>query len=235
MDVPSHIIDAIKAIALRYPAIRRIFVYGSRARGDASERSDIDIAVYLWDESDYGAASSLNDDIDEIDTLLSFDVTPIHKLLDKKFLASVENEGICIYMGKFENKYENFKKAVQRLSDVIEDSSRLREVLIKDGVEDILRDSVIQRFEFSYELAWKTLKEYLHANGLSVETLPRLVFKAAYQHNLINDEGLWLQMINDRNATSHLYAETFANTVAQRVTAQYLPAFRELEERLRML
>ncbi len=232
MDVPSLIINSIRTIALRYPAIRRISVYGSRARGDANERSDIDIAVYLWDESDYDTISSFAEDIDRIDTLLSFDIAQMNDRLDERFLDFVRNEEVSIYMSKFDNKYDNFKKAVQRLADVVEDGSMLRESLNKDGYEDILRDSVIQRFEFCYELAWKTLKEYLHANGLSVETLPRPVFKAAYQHNIINDEKLWLQMINDRNATSHLYAEGFANAAAQRVKDKYLPAFRELQEKL---
>lgn len=98
--------------------------------------------------------------------------------------------------------------------------------------EDLVRDSLIQRFEFCYELAWKTLKEYLQYNGLIVASMPRAVFTEAYQNSIINNEEIWLSMIKDRNVSSHEYKEDYILTVATRIKEQYFNEFNCLLQNL---
>jgi len=72
--------------------------------------------------------------------------------------------------------------------------SKLEEVVAMDFSE-VVRDSAIQRFEFCFELAWKTMKQTLEFKGISVENSPRDIFKNAFQLKLINDEELWLDIL----------------------------------------
>ncbi len=97
-------------------------------------------------------------------------------------------------------KLSNFYNALQRLKEgVIE--------FKQDDASDVVRDGVIQRFEFTYELAWKTTKEYLEDIGIVDNNSPKTVFKEAFAQKLIVDEKNWLLMISDRNKTSHVYKE----------------------------
>src|SRR5450830_1873962 len=70
--------------------------------------------------------------------------------------------------------------------------------------DDLYRDGVIQRFEFTFELLWKTIKIYLENQGIIVRS-PRESFKEAFKFNLIEDEKVFLDMLKDRNDTTHIY------------------------------
>lgn len=86
-------------------------------------------------------------------------------------------------------------------------------------------DATIQRFEFTIELFWKLLKKLLLAKGVSAQ-YPRDVLKEAYAGNLIDDEEIWLSMLNDRNQTSHTYDEALANQIYERIKT-YVPVFKK--------
>lgn len=82
---------------------------------------------------------------------------------------------------------------------------RFREALQEDIKEnDLFLDGSIQRFEFTFETAWKTLQRFLRYEGLSA-TSPREVLKLAFKKGWIDPEETWLQMIDDRNKTLHTY------------------------------
>ncbi len=82
---------------------------------------------------------------------------------------------------------------------------------------DIVRDAAIQRFEFSFELAWKALAAWL-VEGLSpAPTSPRAVIREAYRQRLITDEARWITLLLDRNLTSHTYREATAQEVFARL------------------
>ncbi len=215
MNIDKKIQSKIIEIGNKYKDIKKITLFGSRARGDNSDRSDIDLAVYFVDKPNYNVIG----DFEEIETLLKIDVTVITNGLEEKFLQNVKNEEIVVYMFKLENKLNNFKKALDKL-----------EVVVKqfDFENDIIRDSLIQRFEFCYELAWKTLKEYLVYNGLLVESMPRAVFKAAYENGVIDNADIWLEMIRDRNIASHEYSEEQANVFAENIVIKYFDEFKGL-------
>ena len=103
-------------------------------------------------------------------------------------------------------------------------SARLREGA--GAIHDTLdKDGVIQRFEFTFELVWKSLKIMMEHLGKGAECRsPRDCFKAAFRIGLIEDEPVWLQMLDDRNRTSHLYDEAECEKILKHVQEVYLPA-----------
>ncbi|AJD92335.1 hypothetical protein JMA_30180 [Jeotgalibacillus malaysiensis] len=90
--------------------------------------------------------------------------------------------------------------------------SRLEEALAEDSSNSLIVDGTIQRFEFTIELYWKTLKRCLQSEGIEAKT-PRETLKEAYKAEWLNDEQAWLQMLKDRNETSHTYNEELAREI----------------------
>ena len=124
-------------------------------------------------------------------------------------------------------KFMNLKKAYSRLKEVSD---------IYDGKNDIIGDSLIQRFEFTYELTHKTLKEFMKYLGVTLEnSFPRTIFKKAFVNNLISDDTVWINLLEDRNLTSHIYNENMSDEIADRIVTKYVSAIEELVENLEKL
>lgn len=85
-------------------------------------------------------------------------------------------------------------------------------------------DATIQRFEFTFELFWKWLKEFFYQEGVPTHT-PREVLKEAFLQGFIKNESLWLNMLQDRNLTVHTYDDALADKVFERIKT-YVPALR---------
>ena len=216
----DKIYNDIKQLGIRYNA-SKIVLFGSRARGDNRENSDIDIAVYNIPQN---YQSSFLDGIDSLDTLADFDVVFISEDTNPKLLKNIEKDGITI-MNKFEEKNNKFIDAVNRLKEAVSDYEI-------HGIASI-RDGVIQRFEFCTELAWKTTREYLTDQGYIDLNSPKEVMRKAYAGGLIKDEALWIDIINSRNLTSHIYDETTAQKIYDSIKNKFIAAFDELESRLK--
>ncbi|WP_291652575.1 HI0074 family nucleotidyltransferase substrate-binding subunit [Clostridium sp.] len=130
-------------------------------------------------------------------------------------------------MRSIDFKYMNLKKAYSRLKEVSD---------LYDGKNDIIRDSLIQRFEVTYELTHKTLKEFMNYLGVTLEnSFPRTIFKKAYVNNLISDDKVWINLLEDRNSTLHIYNENISNEIADRIVNKYVCAIGELVENLEKL
>lgn len=113
-------------------------------------------------------------------------------------------------------------KSFDSLGDALD---RLEEILqLEPDEKRIVIDATIQRFEFTFELFWKTLKRFLQREGIVVDT-PRETLMKAYQMHWINDEQIWLQMMRDRNSTSDIYDEAKAQEIYSRIR-EYQPRFR---------
>ena len=108
---------------------------------------------------------------------------------------------------------DNFGKAL----------AKLREFAAMPVVNDRDRAGIIQAFEFTFEQCWKAFQQLAAAQGIAVAS-PRQALQAAMQLQLIDaaDENAWLEMLHDRNMTSHLYQETVAREIAQRVVERYV-------------
>ena len=123
-------------------------------------------------------------------------------------------------MNSLEFKFNNLSKAYTKLQAACS---------LYDGTDEYMRDSVIQRFEFTYELCHKTLREFMKYMGIELDnSFPRTVFKKAYINNLIDDDKLWIKLMEDRNGTLHVYSEKMSDAIANRVKTQYLPAIGKL-------
>ncbi|QQV74748.1 hypothetical protein H6P87_00288 [Rickettsia tillamookensis] len=113
-------------------------------------------------------------------------------------------------------------QAIQRLHEVIERT--------KIDKEPIFLDAAIQRFEFVIELFWKTLKKILKHEKTESNT-PKDVLSKAFQFSLIDDEKLWLGMLDDRNITSHVYKYEDAQRVFENIKL-YLPVLEKTYNKL---
>lgn len=106
---------------------------------------------------------------------------------------------------------------------------RRLEEAAKQPKDEFIRDSVIQRFEFTYELAWNMLKQRLDAEGITVRT-PRETWQQALLAGLIVDGNRWTDMQKMRNLTSHTYDEALADQVYGFVLAEGLGLFEQLAD-----
>lgn len=121
-------------------------------------------------------------------------------------------------------KCENFLRASQRLTEALTEYAAT-------PASTVLRDGVIQRFEFTFELAWKSLKEYMEDQGATGDlNFPKGVLKAAYAAGLISDETVWLDMLASRNITSHIYDDAQAAQVLAAIRDQYQAPFAALAQ-----
>jgi len=111
--------------------------------------------------------------------------------------------------------------------------ARFGEALARTDVaqDDLVRDGLIRRFEFTFEQFWKTLRIGLVMRGLEPAPSPRSVLSAAYAEGWLASEAPWVAMIRDRNRTSHTYREAIAREVAAQLPA-YHALMAEVAERL---
>ncbi len=107
---------------------------------------------------------------------------------------------------------------------------RLRSALAQPKTE-WTRDAAIQRFEFTFELAWKAVMHAAHDEGRECAS-PRQAFRLAFSLGWIADDSLWLDMLEDRNRTSHTYNEATAEAIYARL-ADYANALANLLQTLR--
>jgi nucleotidyltransferase substrate binding protein (TIGR01987 family) len=117
-------------------------------------------------------------------------------------------------------KVENFKKAFQRLKEASEKAKT-----------DIEIDGTIQRFEFTFELAWKAIKYILEQEGLQCYS-PKNCLKEAFSANLIENERTWLNMLGDRNLSVHIYDEKISREIFERIKTLYITEFEFILEKM---
>lgn len=118
------------------------------------------------------------------------------------------------------------RKEVQSLENLEWALARLDEALTVPPDAPLAIDGTIQRFEFAIELTWKTLKRFLEVEGVATTT-PRESLRAAHAAGWLSDEAVWLAMLSDRNATSHIYDEAKARQIYERVRG-YAPVMRDV-------
>ncbi|WP_296559042.1 HI0074 family nucleotidyltransferase substrate-binding subunit [uncultured Acetobacterium sp.] len=223
----EKLFEQVKKCASHYPNIYKIVLFGSRARGDYRPNSDIDLAIFSKSKSNSNLeVANFTNDIEDLDTLLKFDIIFITPDTDPRLLQNVKKEGVVI-MELLTNKVENLRKAVDRLSEGI--------LELQANESSVVRDGVIQRFEFTTELAWKAAREYLMDQGFIDINSPKSVMKEAFSYGLITDDKIWIQILNDRNLTSHIYKEEIADEICDRIIKTYFQEFKALSKRLALI
>ncbi len=118
------------------------------------------------------------------------------------------------------------------LKKLIDAHKRLEEG-IEQARDELGRDGVIQRFEFTFELLWKALKIYLEHQGIIVKT-PRDSFVEAFRIGLFNDEKIFLDMMEDRNSASHIYDKETSKKIFNRIKNNYSSEITKLIEQLKL-
>ena len=206
-----------------------VYLFGSRVSGDARTESDYDFA-FDAPEGDAGALQSMRDDLDQLPTLSRIDVANIASA-DSRFANRVRDTGLVIYSATKELRAQDglmyFERALDRFRIVVAERDRW----VAEGNGDIVLDVAAKRFEFTYEMAWKALQRVLDYLGIDARA-PRSVFKEAYAQGLLADEQVWLDMIEMRNLSSHVYDEHEISRILLELE-RYLVAFDSLLSRLR--
>lgn len=199
--------------SLKY--VQAIWLYGSRARGDNQERSDIDLAILCPTALD-DDWRKINHIIATADTLLNIDCVRFDILQDERLKSAILENHMVLFERIINNYpwYESFldlSEALEKLQEIINEP---------ENKVTYVRDAAIQRFEFCIELFWKVLKKICILEGISVNS-PRSTLQAAYKINLISNEKLWLDMLEDRNLTSHTYKQPLAKEIYKNIKAYY--------------
>lgn len=126
---------------------------------------------------------------------------------------------------RWKQRFDNFRRALKQLTAAV-DLSRQR------PLSELERQGLIQAFEFTHELAWNVLKDYLEMEGIQGLVGSRSTVREAFKRGLVRDGEVWMDMIDKRNLSSHTYNENVAQAIVQAVVERYHPAFQELQQRL---
>ena len=121
---------------------------------------------------------------------------------------------------RWKQRFQNFDKAFKRLTDAIQ-------IIRNDPDNVLLQAGLIQTYEFTFELAWKTLKDYLEMEGFTVSS-PRATLRQAFQSGYIQQGDVWLKALNDRNLTPHTYDDEVTKEVIADIQQTYYFLLKDL-------
>lgn len=119
-------------------------------------------------------------------------------------------------------RFENFEKASTNLTETTE-------CIKQNGINKIYTMALIQAYEIVFELAWKTMKDYLQFNGIITDT-PRETIKEAFSKNIISDGQIWIEMMETRNKASHTYRAEYAKRLCDDILNVYSKQITDLLE-----
>ncbi|MCM3670877.1 nucleotidyltransferase substrate binding protein [Mesobacillus maritimus] len=120
----------------------------------------------------------------------------------------------------------------EKLYDYKRATTRLSEATKIQLDSDIVYDGVIQRFEFTFELSWKLMKMFLEYTGITEIKSPRATIREAFAYGLIEDGDQWIDMMVDRIKTSHLYDESEAKLIYEKIKGSYSQLLANLYDHL---
>jgi nucleotidyltransferase substrate binding protein (TIGR01987 family) len=124
---------------------------------------------------------------------------------------------------RWKQRFQNFERAFVLLRSAMENGPDALNLLEKEGV--------IQRFEYCFELAWKTLKDYLEQGGFVFATVtPRQVLKDGYAAKILTDGQAWIDMLDHRNLLSHTYSPAEFEKAVNAIHLRYIATIAQLHE-----
>lgn len=125
---------------------------------------------------------------------------------------------------RWKQRFENFQRAFKQLSLAMD-------LKAQRPLSDLEQQGLIQGFEFTHELAWNVLKDYLEMEGIQGLIGSRSTAREAFKRGLVVDGAVWMDMIEKRNLSSHTYNQTVALAIVEAIAVRYYPAFCELQQR----
>lgn len=125
---------------------------------------------------------------------------------------------------RWEQRFDNLQRAFSHLKKAVEQKQ----------FSELEAAGVIQLFEFTFELSWKTIKDYLQLQGISLN-FPREILKEAFRTELIEDGHLWIKMLEKRNELTHTYNEEMAQRAVKTICNEYFIGIEQLYLKLKSL
>jgi nucleotidyltransferase substrate binding protein (TIGR01987 family) len=123
---------------------------------------------------------------------------------------------------RWKQRFRNFERRFILLRSALDERT-------VESFSELELEGLIQRFEYTFELAWKTLKDYLEYTGIVLEQItPRAVIKAAFAAKIIDDGQVWIDMLAHRNLMSHVYDFKKFQEVTGAIKNSYLHVLGEL-------
>jgi len=126
---------------------------------------------------------------------------------------------------RWKQRFDNYCRAYGQMNKAVEAHACQPD-------NELIQMALVKAFEMTFELAWKTMKDYLRYNGIDVK-LPREVIKQAFANDIIVDGQLWIDMLENRNVMAHVYDEARAHETVNQICQHYLPALEQLHQFLR--
>jgi len=123
---------------------------------------------------------------------------------------------------RWQQRFNNFKKALAQLDKFVQ----------KGELNELEEQGLIKSFEYTYELAWTTLKDYLEYLGYTELRGSRDTIRQAFQSGLIDNGEDWMHMYDCRRKTGHTYNEDTAGSIAHDILNTFYPLFYKLLEQL---
>lgn len=125
---------------------------------------------------------------------------------------------------RWQQRFDNFQRALNLLLAAFSSKPL-------DQLNDLEKEGVIQRFEYTFELGWKTIKDYLVYSGIQFSVIsPRDVLREAFQARVIADGTVWIAMLDDRNLLSHTYDQAIFERVLGTIHNEYLGPLQDLQK-----
>jgi len=129
---------------------------------------------------------------------------------------------------RWQQRFDNFLNAFSQLEQGVTEAK-------KRALSDLEKQGLIQSFEFTHELAWNVLKDYLEFQGIANLIGSRDTAREAFQKGLISNGDDWMTMIKSRNLTTHTYNKKVAEEIIQLILDKYHPRFHELKTKMQAL
>jgi len=127
---------------------------------------------------------------------------------------------------RWQQRFQNFCKALALIEEAVNLSRN-------KGLNKLEEQGLIQRFEFTHELAWNVLKDYFEYQGNTNITGSRDATREAFNKGLISDGEGWMEMIKSRNQSSHTYNEEVADEIMNKILEVYFPLFVVLKNKMK--
>lgn len=128
---------------------------------------------------------------------------------------------------RWKQRFSNFEKALLKMTEVIE----LKEI----SLSDLEKEGLIQRFEFTHELCWNVMKDFLIYDGIQNIIGSRSAVREAFNKGLLTSGEIWMDMIESRNRTSHTYIETILTQEFEKIIKLYYPLMIEFQNKMKSL
>lgn len=125
---------------------------------------------------------------------------------------------------RWRQRFQNFKRAFAQLS-------KGAAIAEERALNELERQGLIQAFEFTHELAWNTLKDFLEPAGVTNLFGSVNATRAAFAAGLIENGEVWMEMIKNRNLTTHTYDEETADKISSAILSNYVAEFRKFQQR----